>query len=49
MGKTTIDSKKMYTFIRGYASGLDMTQTLCALAFARKTSRTDEKKAASHI
>lgn len=35
MLKTTFDSSKMYTFIKGYASGLEMKQTLCALAFAR--------------
>lgn len=33
------NSEKMYTYIKGYAAGLDMTQTLCALAFARKKHR----------
>ena len=44
MEKTTFDSEKMYTFIRGYASGLDMTQTLCALAFARKKHQGQMRK-----
>lgn len=35
MVKSTFDSGKMYTYIKGYASALEMKQTLCALAFAR--------------
>ena len=44
MEKTTFNSEKMYTYIRGYASGLDMTQTLCALAFARKKHQGQMRK-----
>lgn len=35
MAKTTYDSAKMYTYIKGFASALGMRQTLCALSFAR--------------
>lgn len=35
MAKSTFNSGKMYTYIKGYASGLGMKQTMCALAFAR--------------
>lgn len=44
MGKTTFNSEKMYTFIKGYAAGLDMNQTLCALAFARKKHQGQMRK-----
>ena len=44
MEKTTFNSERMYTYIRGYASGLDMTQTLCALAFARKKHQGQMRK-----
>lgn len=30
------NAEKMYTYIRGYATALDMNQTICALGFARK-------------
>lgn len=30
------NAEKMYTYVRGYATALNMTQTLCALGFARK-------------
>lgn len=44
MKRTSFDSEKMYTFIRGYATALDMTQTLCALAFARKEHQGQLRK-----
>lgn len=34
--KTTFDAEKMYTYLRGYASGERMTNTLKALSFARE-------------
>lgn len=34
--KTTFDAEKMYTYLRGYASGARMTNTLKALSFARE-------------
>ena len=36
MDKVKFNSEKMYTYIRGYASGRNMVQTLNALGFARK-------------
>ena len=36
MENKKFQADKMYTYIRGYASGLHMTQTLQALTFARK-------------
>ena len=36
MKTTSFNAEKMYTYIRGYATGKDMKQTLSALAFARK-------------
>ena len=36
MEKTAISANKMYTYLRGYATGRNMTQTLCALPFARE-------------
>ena len=35
MKRTMFYPDKMYTYIRGYASGAGMTQTLKALSFAR--------------
>ena len=35
MGNAIFKAEKMYTYIRGYASGLSMQQTLQALTFAR--------------
>lgn len=35
--KTSFNSEKMYTYIRGYATGRNMKETLCALSYARKT------------
>lgn len=35
MERTSSSAEKMYTYIRGYATGRDMKQTLCALSFAR--------------
>lgn len=35
MEQTSFKAEKMYTYIRGYATGRDMRQTLCALSFAR--------------
>lgn len=36
MGNALFKAEKMYTYIRGYASALGMTQTLQALTFARE-------------
>ena len=36
MEKATFKADKMYTYIRGYANGRGMKQTLCALSFARE-------------
>ncbi len=36
MGKTAFNSDKMYTYIRGFASALQMEQTLRALPYARE-------------
>lgn len=36
MEKNVQKTNKMYTYIRGYANGRGMTQTLCALPFARE-------------
>ena len=36
MEKTNFNAEKMYTFIRGFASGREMTHTICALSFARR-------------
>ncbi len=36
MEKSTFSPEKMYTFIRGYATGCNMHQTLRALSFARE-------------
>lgn len=35
--KTSFNSEKMYTYIRGYATGRNMKETLSALSYARKT------------
>lgn len=40
MNKTgEFDSKKMYTYIKGYASGARMKQTRRALSFVRQNMR----------
>lgn len=36
MGATVFNPKKMYTYLRGFASGAGMMETLKALAFARE-------------
>lgn len=36
MCKSVFNAEKMYTFIRGFATGAKMTETLKALAFARQ-------------
>ena len=36
MGKAIFKSEKMYTYIRGYATALEMNQTLRALTYARE-------------
>ncbi len=40
----TANAEKMYTYIRGYANGREMTQTLCALSFARVQHRGQLRK-----
>lgn len=45
MNKTgEFDSKKMYTYIKGYASGARMEQTLRALSFARAKHEGQKRK-----
>ena len=44
MEKTTFNSEKMYTYIRGYATGREMKQTLCALTFARRKHEGQKRK-----
>lgn len=40
----TFDHEKMYTYIRGYASGAQMDQTLRALSFARTKHEGQKRK-----
>ena len=44
MQKTTFNHDKMYTYIRGFASALQMEQTLRALPYAREKHRTQFRK-----
>ena len=44
MEKSNFNAEKMYTFIRGYASGRGMTQTICALSFAREKHKGQLRK-----
>ncbi len=44
MENKNFNSDKMYTYIRGYASGLHMTQTLQALTFARQKHSGQKRK-----
>lgn len=44
MEKTNFNAEKMYTFIRGFASGREMKQTLCALSFAREKHKDQLRK-----
>ena len=37
-------AEKMYTYIRGYANGREMKQTLCALSFAREQHKGQLRK-----
>ena len=36
MKTTSFDAEKMYTYLRGFATGREMKQTLAALSFALK-------------
>lgn len=36
MGNAIFKAEKMYTYIRGYATALEMNQTLSTLSFARE-------------
>ena len=36
MNKSSFNSEKMYTYIRGFANGAHMTETLKALSYARE-------------
>ena len=40
MKQTCFNAERMYTYLRGFAAGREMKQTLAALGFAR-TKRTD--------
>lgn len=44
MGTSVFSSEKMYTYIKGFASGLEMHQTLHALAFAREKHNGQMRK-----
>lgn len=44
MGTSVFSSEKMYTYIKGFASGLEMHQTLRALAFAREKHNGQMRK-----
>ena len=44
MERTVFYPEKMYTYIRGYASGAGMTQTLKALSFARDKHEGQTRK-----
>ena len=44
MKTTTFNSEKMYTFLRGYASGAGMKDTLKALSFAREKHKDQFRK-----
>lgn len=44
MSNAIFNSEKMYTYIRGYASALEMQQTLRALAFARDKHKRQVRK-----
>ena len=44
MERTVFYPYKMYTYIRGYASGAEMTQTLKALSFAREKHEGQMRK-----
>lgn len=44
MERTIFNPEKMYTYIRGYASGAGMTQTLKALTFARDKHKGQKRK-----
>lgn len=44
MKQTVFNSEKMYTFLRGYASGAGMKETLKALAFARDKHSGQRRK-----
>lgn len=44
MEKAIFKADKMYTYIRGYANGRDMKQTLCALSYARDKHEGQTRK-----
>ena len=44
MEKAMFSAEKMYTYIRGYATGLEMKQTICALTYAREKHKTQKRK-----
>lgn len=44
MERTVYNADKMYTYIRGYASGVGMIQTLKALSFAREKHNGQKRK-----
>ena len=44
MEKALFSAEKMYTYIRGYATGLEMKQTICALTYAREKHKTQKRK-----
>ena len=44
MEKAVFSAEKMYTYIRGYANGRAMKQTLCALTYAREKHKSQMRK-----
>lgn len=44
MERTVFNADKMYTYIRGYASGAGMKETLKALSFAREKHAGQKRK-----
>lgn len=44
MSNSSFNADKMYTYIRGYASALELQQTLRALAFAREKHKDQKRK-----
>lgn len=44
MSNSIFNADKMYTYIRGYASALELQQTLRALAFAREKHKDQKRK-----
>ncbi|MGM9937588.1 MAG: hypothetical protein ACI38A_09600 [Candidatus Ornithomonoglobus sp.] len=44
MSNSIFKADKMYTYIRGFANGLEMRRTLCALSYAREKHNGQTRK-----